>query len=203
MEELPTPNVRFTISREYRKRLAGYVQGLGAGPREWQFPLGAHVRHLSIIVILLAALAVPALAQTPHDHHAALNERGRKFMGFDQLKTAHHFILERDGGRIQVTANDANDAESIRQIREHLKHIAAVFAKGDFDLPALIHDTKAVPGVQAMKTQGGAVSFTFEESDRGGHVRITGSSPEAIAAVHEFLRFQITDHKTGDPLVVR
>lgn len=161
------------------------------------------MRHLSCILVLTTTLAVPALAQNPHDHHAALNERGRQFMGFDQLKTTHHFILSNDGGRIQVTANDAKDAESISQVRSHLSHIAAVFAKGDFNLPSLIHDRKAVPGVDGMTQHAKALTFTFEEVPRGGHVRITGTTPEAIAAVHEFLRFQITDHKTGDSLVAR
>ena len=159
------------------------------------------MRHLTHILVLTISLASAVLAQNPHDHHAALNERGNQFMGFDQLKTKHHFILLNGGGTIQVTANDGTDVESIRQIRDHLKHIAGVFAKGDFNLPALIHDTRAVPGVDAMKKQGAGLTFAFEEIDGGGHVRITGATPEAIAAVHEFLRFQITDHKTGDPLV--
>ena len=159
--------------------------------------------HLFTTALLFTALVVPPTAQNPHDHHAALNERGKTFMGFDQNKTTHHFILSKDGGTIQVTAKDAQDAESIAQIRDHLKHIAGVFAKGDFDLPALIHDTKAVPGVEGMRRQGSALTYTFEEIARGGHVRITGSTAEAIVAVHEFLRFQITDHKTGDSLVVR
>lgn len=161
------------------------------------------MRHIVQTCLLTLTLVTPAIAQNPHDHHAALNERGRQFMGFDQVKTSHHFILLKDGGKIQVAANDASDAESIGQIRDHLKHIASVFAKGDFNLPSLIHDTKAVPGVEAMKAQLDALSFTFEAIDRGGHVRITGKTPEAIAAVHEFLRFQITDHKTGDPLLVK
>jgi hypothetical protein len=161
------------------------------------------MRQLTSILFLLTTLAVPAFAQHPHDHHAALDARGKQFMGFDQQKTTHHFILLKDGGTIQVTANETRDSQSIAQIRDHLKHIAAVFAKGDFNLPALIHDTQAVPGVEAMRKNVAALAFTFEAIDRGGHVRITGKSPDAIAAVHEFLRFQITDHRTGDPLVVK
>jgi hypothetical protein len=160
------------------------------------------MRQLTGVLFLVTALAAPAYAQNPHDH-AALDARGKQFMGFDQQKTTHHFLLSKDGGRIQVTANDGKDSESIGQIRDHLKHIAAVFAKGDFDLPALIHDTKAVPGVDGMKKHADALTFTFEPIERGGHVRIAGRSPEAIAAVHEFLRFQINDHRTGDPLVVK
>lgn len=160
------------------------------------------MRQLASTLFLVTLFAAPAFAQNPHDH-AALNERGKQFMGFDQQKTTHHFILTSDGGRIQVTANDAKDSESITRIRDHLAHIAGAFAKGDFNLPALIHDTKAVPGVEGMKKNAAALTFTFEPIDRGGHVRIAASSPEALAAVHEFLRFQIRDHKTGDPLVVK
>lgn len=154
-----------------------------------------------IVVVLCGTMLMAAPAAAQHDqHHAALNARGAKFMGFDQSATAHHFILTSDGGRIEVTARDAKDATSLKQIREHLQHIAVVFGKSDFALPGLVHDTKSVPGVDAMKRHTAALTFKFEEMATGAHVRIAGTTPEAIAAVHEFLRFQITDHKTGDPL---
>ena len=154
--------------------------------------------------VLCGALLMAAPAAAQHDqHHAALDARGATFMGFDQKATAHHFILTKEGGRIEVTAKDAKDTASVTQIRDHLRHIATVFGKGDFALPGLVHDTKAVPGVDAMKKHAASLTYTFEEIDRGAHVRITGASSEAIAAVHEFLRFQITDHKTGDPLTPR
>jgi hypothetical protein len=35
-------------------------------------------------------------------------------------------------------------------------------------------------------------------NERGGRIRITTNNKEALAAVHEFLRFQIADHQTGD-----
>ncbi|MBA3637912.1 MAG: hypothetical protein M3541_15110 [Acidobacteriota bacterium] len=154
-----------------------------------------------MVLLLWAGLLVASPAADQHDqHHAALDARGATFMGFDQKATAHHFILTKDGGRIEVTAKNAKDTASVTQIRDHLRHIAMVFANGDFALPGLVHDTRAVPGVDAMRNHAAALSYTFEEIDRGALVRITGASLEAIAAVHEFLRFQITDHKTGDPL---
>ncbi|HJR61305.1 MAG TPA: hypothetical protein VJ813_17975 [Vicinamibacterales bacterium] len=155
-----------------------------------------------LMLCALAMLATPAAAQ--HDsHHDRLNERGKRFMGFDQEAAGHRFLLVKEGGLIEVTAKDGSDAASIGQIRRHLTHIAGAFGKGDFDLPALVHDTKAVPGVEAMKKHAAALTFAFEPLDRGGQVRITAATPEAVAAVHEFLRFQIKDHKTGDPLVAR
>ena len=47
------------------------------------------------------------------------------------------------------------------------------------------------------------IHYTYEETASGGEVKIGSSNAEAIAAVHEFLRFQIKDHKTGDSLQVR
>ena len=46
------------------------------------------------------------------------------------------------------------------------------------------------------------IKYTYEASPKGGRVVIVTSSNVALAAVHEFLRFQIKDHATGDPLTV-
>jgi len=156
-----------------------------------------------MIAILLTAFAVltGSVAQD-HQHHAALDARGKQFMGFDQEATAHHFILTKDGGRIEVNAKAADDSKSAGEIRAHLRQITQAFTSGDFSVPALVHDQK-VPGVAAMKAAGGALAYTFEETDRGGLIRISGSTPDAVAAAHEFLKFQIKDHATGDPLVVK
>jgi hypothetical protein len=159
-----------------------------------------------MIILLIATLfspAVPAAGLVAQDHqHQALDARGKRFMGFDQKSTTHHFILTKDGGRVEVRAKDAADAKSIAQIRDHLRQIAPLFSNGDFTTPGLVHDQK-VPGVEGMKAAGKSITYTFEEIDRGGHVRITASTPAALAAVHEFLRFQIKDHGTGDSLIVK
>ena len=155
-----------------------------------------------IAILLTAFLVLTAPVTQDHQHHAALNARGKQFMGFDQEATAHHFILTKDGGRIEVNAKAADDAKSAGEIRVHLRHIAQAFRSGDFSVPALVHD-QTVPGVAAMKAAGAALTYTFEETDRGGLIRISGSTPDAVAAVHEFLKFQIKDHETGDPLVVK
>jgi hypothetical protein len=33
----------------------------------------------------------------------------------------------------------------------------------------------------------------------GGRLRITTTDTEALKAIHQFLTFQIDDHRTGDP----
>jgi hypothetical protein len=57
------------------------------------------------------------------------------------------------------------------------------------------------PGVRIMQERGTALSFRYEETSAGGRVRITTSDAEAKDAVHEFLTYQIREHRTGDSLV--
>jgi len=151
---------------------------------------------------VIFALAIAAQSGAHDQHQADVNRRGEAVMGFDQAATTHHFRLSADGGAIEVTANSDADATSIEQIRMHLQHIAKMFAGGDFTAPMLIH-AKEPPGVKTMKSSGTEISYTYEPIERGGRVKIVATSPRARDAVHEFLRFQIQDHQTGDPLKIR
>lgn len=135
--------------------------------------------------------------QAEHDHHAAVNERGDKEMGFSHLKTSHHFRLSEDGGAIEVVTNDAQDTEGLAQIRGHLAEIAKLFTAGDFTLPQRIH-AQTPPGVPELKQLKAQITYRYEDTESGGRVRITTSSQQARDAVHNFLRFQISDHQTGD-----
>lgn len=153
--------------------------------------------------VLLCALALGAsIVPTPasaQGHHAGVMKRGAEVMGFDQQATTHHFRLLPTGGAIEVTANDQADAAGIAQIRAHLQHIATTFRDGNFSAPMLIH-AQEPPGVAAMKRAGTGISYRYESIDRGGRVDLV--TTDHVEAVHEFLRFQITDHRTGDPLTV-
>ena len=135
-------------------------------------------------------------------HHDGVNERGDKVMGFDHDKTTHHFRLFGDGGAIEVTANDAADTASRDQIRQHLAHIATKFADGDFNAPMMIHNREP-DGVATLKNLKSEVKYVYSDLPNGGVVRITTANKEALDAVHAFMRFQISDHKTGDPTTVQ
>lgn len=123
-------------------------------------------------------------------------------MGFSHAKTTHHFRLRTDGGLIEVTANDPQDTASRDQIRQHLKHIAKKFSEGDFSAPMFIH-AQTPPGVTAMQRLKAEIKYEFEELEHGGRVRISTVNSEAVTAIHEFLRFQIDDHRTGDDKAVK
>lgn len=157
----------------------------------------------SPIVYALLVFCLVATRLEAQDHHAPLDKRGAAVMGFDQHDTAHHFSLFTDGGAIEVRVKDASDATNRNAIRSHLPHIAQMFAAGNFDAPMLVHDSTNVPGTKALAAHKAHIAYRFVETPNGGRVDIVTSDPAALEAVHEFLRFQIADHKTGDPLAVR
>jgi len=124
-------------------------------------------------------------------------------MGFDQEKTVHYFRLYTDGGAIEVAVLDAADAKNRDAIRSHLPHIAMMFGEGNFDLPMLVHNSADVPGTKVMAARKDVIRYRYEETPAGGRVSITTTDPEALTAVHAFLRYQIVEHKTGDPTVAQ
>ncbi len=144
-----------------------------------------------------------------HEEHLAqmkkeaeMKKRGEMAMGFDQDVTIHHFILMSDGGAIDVGVKTASDKTNRDAIRTHLESVAREFAKGDFEKPFMTH-AEVPAGVPAMQKLKAKITYSYEKSDAGARVRIKTRDKEALEAVHEFLRYQIREHATGDPLTVK
>ena len=156
--------------------------------------------HVLCTVVAAALFPFTFAAQ---DHHASLERRGEMVMGFDQKKTTHHFLLFSDGGAIDVSVKDPSDTKNRDAIRSHLRHIATLFADGNFEAPMLVHDSPNVPGTKGMAARKSAITFKSVETPNGSRVDIITTDPEALEAVHAFLKFQIADHATGDPVTIR
>ena len=167
-----------------------------------------------IVSMAAAALLFAAQHETmprgmSHEEHLrqmekekALKERGAGAMGFDQEATTHHFTLTQGGGAIEVTVNSRTDRAVVDEVRRHLRSIASEFAAGNFDKPFQTHG-EVPPGVAAMRQSRRAISYRYEDVRLGGAVRIETNDTSARDAVHQFLRYQITEHRTGDPLEVK
>lgn len=132
------------------------------------------------------------------DHLAMVMSNGEKEMGFSQTKTTHHFLIMKDGGAIQVEANDIKDTDNRDKIRKHLTEITKQFQNGIFTTPFAVHGTMP-PGVPEMDQLKNEIQYSYEETEKGARVRILTNNPKALAAIHAFLKFQIEEHQTGDP----
>lgn len=135
---------------------------------------------------MIAFLFVLQMSCPDHAEHA---------MGFSQSASKHTFKLFTDGGAIEVRSGDA---ATVKAIQKHLQMIAKDFAAGDFATPMAVHD-EMPDGAATMKELRSEIRYTYREIESGGRVRITTGNPRALEAVHQFLRFQIREHKTGDP----
>jgi hypothetical protein len=161
----------------------------------------------AFLLLLTAPLAAQEMSCPMHkqhenaaSHQAEVEQHGDEAMGFLHDRTTHHFFLYPDGGSIEVIANDNADSESVQKIRGHLTHIATMFSEGNFSTPMFVH-SQVPPGISIMQKDRADITYTYEEIPAGGKVRIKSNNTEAVNAVHDFLRFQIEDHHTGDSTV--
>jgi hypothetical protein len=151
------------------------------------------------LMTALFLLAADCPMHDAHMHAAEVDSRGDQAMGFSHETTKHTFKLQKDGGSIEITANSADDAKSISAIRNHLQTISKVFAIGDFAKPEFIHG-QMPDGADVMRERKDSIHYRYEERPAGARVVITTEDAKALSAVHSFLRFQITEHRTGDSL---
>jgi hypothetical protein len=159
------------------------------------------------LIAFLGAPASPILARDHvgcpmHEAHlarAGVEHRHQEATGLPSDGIEHHFLLSAHGGSIRLEVKDSSQTAARDRVRAHLKEIARAFSAGDFSMPAHIHD-RVPPGVEGMKARQEAIRYTFSETPKGGEVAIATVDAAALAAVHEFLRFQISDHGTRDPI---
>ena len=160
-----------------------------------------------ISATLLLSMQHPGMPKgMSHEEHLkqmekddALKKRGADAMGFDQDVTTHHFRLTPIGGSIEVTVKDEADTATLARIRTHLKSIAEDFSRGDFGKPLQTHG-ELPPGVSVMQKYARVISYRYQELPHGGMVQIRSANSRALHGLHDFLRYQIGEHQTGDTI---
>ena len=169
-----------------------------------------------MVAAIFAAAALGTLALAQHssipdsmpagmsheEHMKQMNKRGNVAMGFDQARITHHFLLTRAGGTIEVAANQDSDEATRSQIRDHLRTLSQDFTGGAFTSPTATH-AEVPPGVPVMRERKTAIGYSYEETPKGGRVIIGTTDRTARKAVHDFLKYQIREHATGDPVTVQ
>lgn len=160
----------------------------------------------ALTALLVLATPESAVAQHQHDptHHPrgdsafqAMQARGKTAMGVDQYRSTHRFTPLPEGGRIELTSDSADTAAAMA-IRSHFRSIARAFAAGDFSTPGFVH-RRDVPGTAVMKARASRISYQMREVPRGAELLIRTRDAESLAAIHEFLAFQMAEHHSGPP----
>ena len=161
---------------------------------------------MSARVLMAALLAIVACSPKSTEKSTAqassdssfvkLQQRGETAMGVNQFTSQHVFEPLPTGGRIVLQRKEP-DSLGETVIRQHMQTIAKAFAAGDFALPGFVHAMEDVPGTQQMRALRSDITYTARDLPRGGEVVIETRNQQAVAAIHEFLAFQRTDHRAG------
>ena len=164
-------------------------------------PISAAQQVDPVACPLHAAHTQQASKPNAHASHSEMASRGSKAMGFDQSRASHHFRLLPTGGTIEIHTNTTDDETTRRQVAAHLEAIAGQFKRGDFTIPRETHGSLP-DGVESMMRFKDEITYVFEPIAHGGRLGIRTANPRALQAVHAFLRYQIREHRTGDPTTV-
>ncbi len=106
-----------------------------------------------------------------------------------------------EGERVRLEPLQPKHTEVVVRWRSDPAVIAQMFGDGNFEAPMLIHATK-VPGTDQMAAMKNRIRFVYVETPGGGRLDIFTTDATALHAVHEFMKFQIADHRTGDTTAV-
>lgn len=134
-------------------------------------------------------------------HHGAAVDARHDSFGMSHQESRHNFRLFEDGGAIELRSVNPEDARTIEAIRGHLKTVVREFDRGDFTTPGFVHG-HAPHGIETMTERKALISWKYEELPEGGRIRIRTADREALDAVHAFLKFQVTEHRTGDSGII-
>jgi len=156
------------------------------------------VRAASLF-LLVSALASGGMAQSSASTDD-LNSRFSKALGTDASHIIQHYYLVKNGGVIEFAAKDLSDSATISALQKYMEAQKDLFEKGKTDADADVHG-KVPDGVPILKKLRNEITFFTVKNDDGGALRMFSTNDQARQAIQDFLKFQINEHKTGDPLV--
>ena len=157
-------------------------------------------KRMISLVLLLLILGTASLSQHPQPYvDPALLQRASRVTGIDSDRVQRHFYVLKNGGAIEITAKDANDEATIKAIRTWLKKESDFFTKGNYESAAAIYGKAPESTIQLKKLRD-EVNFAMVQEDNGAVLRMLTVNPQAKAAIHEYLKFQIDQLGTGDPI---
>ena len=150
-----------------------------------------------IFVLIVASLA---WSQTPLTGDSDINIRFSKSLGTDANRIFQHYYLVKNGGVIEFTAKDPADNTSIAAVQKYLETQKDLFEKGKNEGDTEVHG-KTADGMPVLKKLRNEITFFAVKNEEGAVLRMFSTNEQARQAIQDFIKFQINEHKTGDPLV--
>jgi hypothetical protein len=153
-------------------------------------------RPLVIAAFCILILTFPFLG------FAQKGDKDARPMPFEESKATQHFYLLKNGGAVELAAKDPADKPTIDAIQKHLQSQAKNFEKGVFEVPTA-EKGKVPESVNTMKKLRREITFEVMQMDAGAALRMFSVNTQARQAIQDFLKLQIEEHHTGDPMEVQ
>ncbi|HEX8926526.1 MAG TPA: hypothetical protein VF786_12080 [Terriglobales bacterium] len=116
----------------------------------------------------------------------------------DESKIERHYWLLKNGGAIEMVCKAPCDSSTQATIQQYLDALAKSFEKGSFEAE-FVTGTTAPVSLANLKKLRDEVTFHAASSDVGYSLRMLTVNPQARDAIYDFMRYEITNRKTGDP----
>jgi hypothetical protein len=118
---------------------------------------------------------------------------------FDKTRTKLHFELLPNGGAIDLTAKSPPNAKTEEELQALAQYISASLASGNFALQIFVEPV-APPNLPQLTKHKDDFAYQIEKVANTTRIRIATTDMVALQALHDFLRFEIVAHKTGDSM---
>ena len=164
-----------------------------SSPQHGQQLLIEIVPRMAVIALILCGLFVSTGVGEPTTRQEEVATKGAQVMPFDLEQAMHVFQPQEDGGLQIVTAKDPANSQQIALIQAHLQEEATKFRHGDFSDPATIHG-EDMPGLAALRAGVGQIDVHYTLLPIGAQIQYTTKNPALIAALHQWMAAQLSDH---------
>ena len=155
----------------------------------------------AVVFFIVSFVASIGWTQVPAPTENDLKTRVSKVLGTDVDKIVQHYYLVKNGGVIEFTAKDPADNATISTVQKYLETQKDLFEKGKADADTGVYG-KVPDGLPALKKLRNDITFFAVNTDSGAALRMFSVNDQARQAIQDFMKFQINEHKTGDPLQV-
>jgi hypothetical protein len=154
-------------------------------------------QYIMATFLLLSTVALAQEPPRPFVDPALLN-RVSKASGLDNERVDRHFYVLKNGGAVEVLAKNPNDEATVKAIQTYLKKESDLWTKGNFETITAVYG-RPPEGTPQLKKLRNDVTFAVVPEENGAVLRMLTVNPTAKSAIHDYLRFQIDQLKTGDP----
>lgn len=117
----------------------------------------------------------------------------------DESKIERHYWLLKNGGAIEMICKAPCEDATQKSIQNYLDSLSKSFEKGAFDAE-FVNGASAPEALATLKKLRDEVTFHAAPSSEVGYsLRMLTVNPQARDAIYEFIRYEVTNRKTGDP----